>query len=74
MEVLQAHVLQEAKPLYQLRDDVPAELAAVVAKMIAKTYRQSNWLRKGSVIAHDSKSRRKRICHGFVIIIVIIHL
>jgi serine/threonine protein kinase len=36
VEVLQAHVLQEARPLNQWRGDVPVELAAVVAKMMAK--------------------------------------
>jgi S1-C subfamily serine protease/tRNA A-37 threonylcarbamoyl transferase component Bud32 len=36
MEILQAHLFQEARPVNQGRDDVPAELAAVVAKMMAK--------------------------------------
>ncbi len=35
-ELLQAHQSKEATPLDQLRPDVPAELAAVVAKMMAK--------------------------------------
>ncbi len=35
-ELLQAHHAKEATPLNQLRNDVPAELAAVVAKMMAK--------------------------------------
>jgi serine/threonine protein kinase len=35
-ELLQAHHSKEATPLDQLRNDVPAELAAVVAKMMAK--------------------------------------
>jgi len=35
-EVLQAHHSMEAKPLNLLRPDVPRELAAVVAKMMAK--------------------------------------
>jgi serine/threonine protein kinase len=35
-EILHAHQTATAKPLNELRPDVPAELAAVVAKMIAK--------------------------------------
>jgi hypothetical protein len=35
-EILQAHVSMEARPLDQVREGVPAELAAVVAKMMAK--------------------------------------
>ncbi len=35
-EVLQAHVSTEATPLHQLRAGAPAELAAVVARMMAK--------------------------------------
>jgi serine/threonine protein kinase len=35
-EILQAHQSQVARPLHQERADVPAELAAVVAKMLAK--------------------------------------
>src|SRR5215467_3052732 len=36
MDVLLAHVSTEAKPLNQVRADVPAVLAAVVARMMAK--------------------------------------
>jgi serine/threonine protein kinase len=35
-EILQAHISTEAKPLNEVRPEVPAELAAVVAKMMAK--------------------------------------
>jgi formylglycine-generating enzyme required for sulfatase activity/tRNA A-37 threonylcarbamoyl transferase component Bud32 len=35
-ELLRAHQEQEALPLHQVRADVPAELAAVVAKLLAK--------------------------------------
>src|SRR5262249_15926173 len=35
-EILQAHHAIEAKPLDQVRSDLPAELAGVVAKMMAK--------------------------------------
>jgi serine/threonine protein kinase/formylglycine-generating enzyme required for sulfatase activity len=35
-EILQAHMSMEAVPLDQVRPEVPAELAAVVAKMMAK--------------------------------------
>src|SRR5205823_3990397 len=35
-EILQAHLSKEATPLDQVRADVPAGLAAVVAKMMAK--------------------------------------
>jgi serine/threonine protein kinase len=35
-EILQAHMSTEAKPLNEVRPEVPAELAAVVAKMMAK--------------------------------------
>jgi hypothetical protein len=35
-EILQAHLSKEAAPLDRVRADVPAELAAVVAKMMAK--------------------------------------
>jgi Protein kinase domain len=35
-ELLAAHVLKEAPPLGEVRPDVPPELAAVVARMIAK--------------------------------------
>ena len=35
-EILQAHVSTEATPLNQVRAEAPAELAAVVAKMMAK--------------------------------------
>ncbi|MEZ6046449.1 MAG: protein kinase [Planctomycetaceae bacterium] len=37
MEVLQAHHLSTAEPLNQVRPDVPSELAAIVAKMMAKS-------------------------------------
>src|SRR6185312_14721243 len=36
LELLQAHQSKEATPLDQLRPDVPAGLAAVVARMMAK--------------------------------------
>jgi tRNA A-37 threonylcarbamoyl transferase component Bud32 len=35
-EIVMAHIEQEARPLPELRPDVPAELSAVVAKMLAK--------------------------------------
>ncbi|MGC8643272.1 MAG: protein kinase domain-containing protein, partial [Isosphaeraceae bacterium] len=35
-ELLQAHHSMDATPLYQVRADVPAQLAALVAKMMAK--------------------------------------
>jgi uncharacterized protein (TIGR03067 family) len=35
-QILQAHHQKEAQPLNEVRDDVPAELAAVVARMMAK--------------------------------------
>jgi formylglycine-generating enzyme required for sulfatase activity/serine/threonine protein kinase/Leucine-rich repeat (LRR) protein len=35
-DILQAHHRTEAQPLNQVRPDVPAELAAIVAKMMAK--------------------------------------
>jgi serine/threonine protein kinase len=36
MQVVLAHIEQEAAPLHELRPDVPADLSAVVAKMLAK--------------------------------------
>jgi serine/threonine protein kinase len=35
-EILLAHIEKEARPLHELRPDVPAELSAVVTKMLAK--------------------------------------
>jgi serine/threonine protein kinase len=35
-EILLAHIEKEARPLHELRPDVPVELSAVVAKMLAK--------------------------------------